>query len=445
MIVKESHVTSLRTTFELHRRERLLSCRGLLALACVVAAALAATVRAESVLVVPPSEARQHVTVPWPKDAETDPAGGWQCVEIGGPADAAAGVQRTAQVAADGTVADERGALLATIAPRAGMQEPRRFALRPRAEPAVASPFRFADVDNKSLQLFEGDQPLWVYNHGVITCDKVPEKDRRRTRACYVHPVWGLNGEVITDDFPADHYHHHGIFWAWPHVAIEGREYDLWTYSNIQQKFIRWLFRQTGPVAAVLAVENGWFVGDKQVLTERIWLRAFRTGEDERGLDIALVLVPGPQPVTLRGAEGKSYGGLTVRYPVWPRRDATVRAPDHTVNQSGDSLASKEDLSNTRLPWADLTAQFPGSPQRSGATVFIHPGHPDFPPTWLTRCYGCLCVGYPGVEGRTFEPGQPFRMDYRIWIHKSEADHARIGQHFEAFGSGVKAAWAADK
>jgi hypothetical protein len=426
-----------RTPFrQVFRLSRLVGCLSLVAVAVIGTASLAA----EPTIVVRTGATLQHVNVDWPPDATGQPNGGWQLVETGDPGGAKIVAQRTAKLAADGSVADENGSLLATIRPRSGAQENRTFALRP-TDAKQDSPFRFEDLDDKSLKLLEGDRPLWVYNHGLITCDKVPEQDGRRSRACYVHPVWGLNGEVITDDFPKDHYHHHGIFWAWPHIAIDGKEYDGWTSSNIQQKFVRWIYRQTGPVAAVLAVENGWFVGDKQVLTERIWLRAFRTGEDERALDVAMILIPGERPVTLRGAEGKSYGGLTVRFDVWPRKDATVRAPDHTVNQSGDSLASKEDLSNTRLAWADLTAQFPHSPQRSGATVFVHPGHPDYPPTWLTRCYGCLCVGYPGVEGKTFEAGQPFRMDYRVWVHKNEAEHERLGREYAAYCGGAKAAW----
>lgn len=398
---------------------------------------------AAPVLTVPASEASQQVTAPWPKEAQGEPADDWELVANGGSPQAPIAAQRTAQVAADGTVADAHGALLASLPPQPGVQASRSLTLQPPAaqQAAATSPFRFEDLGATSVKLLEGDRPVFVYNHGVITNAKVAEQDKRGARACYLHPVWGLNGEVLTDDFPADHYHHHGIFWAWPHVLIEGREYDLWTYSNIQPRFVRWLYRQTGPAAAVLAVENGWFVGDRQVMTERVWLRAFRSGADERSLDIALVLIPGDRPVALRGAEGKSYGGLTMRYDVWPRRDSIVRAPGHTVSLSGDSLASPEDLSNTRLPWADLSAQFPGSPQRSGAAVFVHPSHPDYPPSWLTRCYGCLCVGYPGVEARTFEAGVPFRLDYRVWIHKSEVDQERLGRQYGAYGAGANVSW----
>ncbi|MGB1927644.1 MAG: DUF6807 family protein, partial [Rubripirellula sp.] len=34
-------------------------------------------------------------------------------------------------------------------------------------------------------------------------------------RANYLHPVNNLSGETMTEDFPKDHPHHRGIFWAW--------------------------------------------------------------------------------------------------------------------------------------------------------------------------------------------------------------------------------------
>ena len=76
---------------------------------------------------------------------------------------------------------------------------------------------------------------MFVYNHGMVTNERVPAKDARRSRGCYIHPLWGLNGEVLTDDFPADHYHHHGVFWAWPHVEIGREKFDLWEYKDIAQ------------------------------------------------------------------------------------------------------------------------------------------------------------------------------------------------------------------
>lgn len=64
------------------------------------------------------------------------------------------------------------------------------------------------------------------------------------------------------------------MFWAWPHVSIDGKEYDLWMYKNIQQKFVRWLDREAGPVTATLGAENGWFIGDRRTA----WAWLFRDG-----------------------------------------------------------------------------------------------------------------------------------------------------------------------
>src|SRR5688572_21483736 len=38
-------------------------------------------------------------------------------------------------------------------------------------------------------------------------------------RAGYVHPLYSLKGEILTEDFPDDHPFHHGIFWAWHQIT----------------------------------------------------------------------------------------------------------------------------------------------------------------------------------------------------------------------------------
>jgi hypothetical protein len=284
--------------------------------------------------------------------------------------------------------------------------------------------FVFSELDDKSLKLSDAQRPVLVYNYGVITCDRVPASDPRRSRACYVHPLWGLGGEVLTDDFPKDHYHHHGVFWTWPHIDIEGKEYDLWADKDIHDKFVGWICRQAGPVAAVLGVENGWFVGDKKVMIERVWLRTYAVAGDARALDLEFAWIPVGSPITLRGAPGKSYGGLTVRFAPPSEKETVIAVP------SGLTTA---DLPDTPLPWADMTSHFGGSPDPSGAAVFVPADHPNYPPTWLTRHYGALCVGWPGVTAQTFEPGKPIRLSYRVYIHKGAGDLQQLQQAYAGY------------
>src|SRR5688572_15782855 len=67
--------------------------------------------------------------------------------------------------------------------------------------------FLFRDVSGTSLGLWEGDRPVLVYNHGLI---HPQEGIAGRPRAAYIHPLYGLDGELLTDDFPKDHTYHRG-------------------------------------------------------------------------------------------------------------------------------------------------------------------------------------------------------------------------------------------
>jgi len=395
-------------------------------------AMLAATAQAGEgpVLSLPGAKLPVAVAVDLPESA-AEPAAGRELAEVN--SEVRVPVQLAPRVAADGTIAAGGGQVLAVIPPVAEPPAQRQFRLERTAAAGdgAVSRFQFVTMNDRTLQVTDQDKPVLAYNYGTITGQNVPASDPRRTRGCYLHPLWGLDGEILTDDFPKDHYHHHGAFWAWPHVLIDGKEYDLWTNAGIEQRFVRWLHQQAGPVAAVIGVENGWFVGDRQVATERVWMRAFRAGEGERSLDLEIYLVP-LVPLSLQGAGGKSYGGLTVRFAVQREADAAITVP---------AGKTTEDLYETPLEWADLTTQITGAPHRSGGAVFVHPQHPNFPPTWLTRHYGPLCVGWPGVHARQYEPGQPHRLPYRLWLHRGEVDVEQLRAQYAAFTAGAQARW----
>ncbi|MCX8108950.1 MAG: PmoA family protein [Verrucomicrobiae bacterium] len=286
-------------------------------------------------------------------------------------------------------------------------------------QPATMHGFRFADIDEKSLGLWEGQKPVLVYNHGVIARENVPAD---RARSCYVHPLYGLDGEVLTDDFPRDHYHHRGLFWAWPHINIGGTEYSLWDLRGIRHRFERWIEKQTEPDRATLTVENGWYVGTEKIVRETVKFIVYGGRGDSRAIDTEFVWIPIKGPLTLMGAEGKSYGGLTLRFA--PGTNTTITIPSGVTSQ---------DLVMTNLPWADLTRLWTSEKITSGAAIFVHPSHPDYPPQWLTRHYGVLCLGWPGGKPATFQAGETIRCRYRVWIHRGPASVERLRRAYGAY------------
>jgi hypothetical protein len=289
--------------------------------------------------------------------------------------------------------------------------------------------FHFKKVGDDSLGLWENDRPVLVYRFGEMS---LPGVRMAGVRSSYIHPIYGLDGEVLTDDFPVDHYHHHGLFWGWPHVTIAGREYDLWKMRGIRIAFRRWLGQNSTASAAKLGVENAWMVRDKAVMNEEAWFEIHPATVESRNIDVTLQWTPTDAAITLGGAEGKSYGGVSLRFA--PRKGTVITTPQGRAS---------EDLLITRLPWADLSGRFAGGvassaagvsdPGYSGAALFIHPQHAGFPPEWMTRDYGLLAVGWPGVKPETLQPGKSVTCRYRIWIHRGNPTAEEIQKAYDAF------------
>jgi len=135
------------------------------------------------------------------------------------------------------------------------------------------------------LDLSDGGKPVFTYNYGMQLAPGVPDS---RRRSGYLHPVWAPDGTVLTDDFPADHYHHRGLSWMWPVVMIEGKRYNLWEIEGLRQKFARWTARETKPGSARLGVENGWYLGDRRVACETVEILVHPASAGRRILDLTL-------------------------------------------------------------------------------------------------------------------------------------------------------------
>ena len=53
-------------------------------------------------------------------------------------------------------------------------------------------------------------------------------REGTHTRNNYVD-LFDFQGHEITEDFPADHLHHRGVFWAWHQVLVNGKQLgDSW-------------------------------------------------------------------------------------------------------------------------------------------------------------------------------------------------------------------------
>ncbi len=85
----------------------------------------------------------------------------------------------------------------------------------------------FTVIETKTgLEISEAGKKVCAYQ-------KTPAS-KKSSRSHYFHPVYDLAENVITEDFPADHLHHHGIWWAWHQIKKNGKQIaDGWQNDNI--------------------------------------------------------------------------------------------------------------------------------------------------------------------------------------------------------------------
>ncbi|MBM3891306.1 MAG: hypothetical protein FJ388_19510 [Verrucomicrobia bacterium] len=338
-------------------------------------------------------------------------AGGWKLEEVG------------TKTALPCQVSTEQGrALLRFIVPTKASTEPatRKFRLT-KATRAAAPAFTLEDAEKKCLRLTEGEHPVLDYNYAMLLKDGVAEKYRR---ACYVHPIYDLDGVVLSDDFPKDHYHHRGLCWTWPHVKTPDMEkpLDLWALVGMGQKFHRFLGQEVGPVCARFGVSAGWYVAERKVVDETAWLTVYRADETGRAMDVELTLEATKEPVTIGGREKKGYGGFTLRFA--PREETVLWTPNGKLPKDAD---------HDHFPWADLSAKLAGAKAVSGAAIFDHAQNLGFPNTWCLRHYGVISPTYPGEGRHEIKLGQPLRLRYRVWIHRGDAQAGKVAAAYAAF------------
>jgi hypothetical protein len=269
------------------------------------------------------------------------------------------------------------------------------------------------------LSLKDGRKVVLTYRFG----DQLKEGiDSTQTRSCYIHPLFSLDGKPLTDDFPDDHLHHHGLFWTWPVVITRGQETQTWHPANLRQYFQRWLKREVHDSGATLSVENVWKLNEKEVVAkEVVTLLVYPVDDLGRAIDVELKIEAVGGNLELRGTteQNKGYGGLTLR-------GASIFKGLPILTDRGEF---RGEPNNVKLRWADLASK------EAGVAIFVSPDHPDFPPSWVLRTSyaGLLNVSWPGLESVLFRPGGPITLRYRIYIHRGDLTQEQIQRAYQQY------------
>jgi hypothetical protein len=289
-----------------------------------------------------------------------------------------------------------------------------------------AQPFEFRrEMD--ALTLYYGEQPCFAYQTGTLAYDDA------FPRSNYLHPVYGLGGALLTQDFPEDHRHQRGIFWAWHQLyAGEVRVGDPWLCEGIQWE-VKVLDTQARRKRASLEAVVYWMAGPDApqgvpdtLAREKVRISIRQKGKAVRLLDFDIELTAMAPDIRIGGSEDeKGYGGFSVRLNTtnpltFSNAQGTV-TPQTTAVEAGG--------------WVRASGTFNALlPEQTSVVMMCEPEQlPQFQGWILRRQNSMQNPAFPGATAIELSQEVPLRFRNRILLHRGPMKDQKTDRLYRQF------------
>ena len=153
-------------------------------------------------------------------------------------------------------------------------------------EPSI-EPLTIIEKDG-SFEVSQGDAKVLFYQSQPTSLNG------KHTRSHYIHPLYGLDGEILTENFPSDHVHQRGIFWSWHQLLVGDKSVgDGWILKDFSYDVRDVEILKEDPLSLALKLDVLWksplwlnSVGEQQpFVKETTTIRVHNVIEDIRKID----------------------------------------------------------------------------------------------------------------------------------------------------------------
>ena len=307
-----------------------------------------------------------------------------------------------------------------------------------RGTPVFDTPVALT-LTGQNLDVSVRGAPLFSYRHAHVP---PPEKaNPAYIRSGYINPLFSPAGQLLTEDFPGDHYHHKGIWMPWTNTTFKGHKVDFW---NLRDKlgtvqYAGFQCMESGPVYGRFCVKhehvditlpNGGTVVLDEVWDVRVWAVGGREGGYWLWDLTSSQTCVADSPLHLKAYH---YGGIGYRGPKEWRDDNY-----QVLTSNGHTKA------NGHLKFAKWCAHS-GAVKEKPATVVLmcHPSNERFAappnegePMRIWPSGGCFFNFVPiQKEPMDLKPGETHIFRYRWFIHQGGIDRERSERTWQDFGA----------
>lgn len=263
------------------------------------------------------------------------------------------------------------------------------------------------------FEIAQGDAKVLFYQ------SQARSLNGKHTRSHYIHPLYGLDGEILTENFPSDHPHQRGIFWAWHQMLVgdkpvgDGWILEDFSYDVQDVKILKKDSLSSALKAEVLWKSPLWLDSDgrqKPFIKETTIIRVHNVKDDIRKIDFEISLMALEDEVYIGGSSNRTgYGGFSAR----------IKMPDDLVFTGTKGNVEPQEHSVQAGPWVDFTAKFQTGEQLSGITILSHSSIPDYPNRWvLRRKESMQNARFPGQQTYKLPKNEPLVLRYRLIVHR---------------------------
>jgi len=289
-----------------------------------------------------------------------------------------------------------------------------------QAGAATQNPIGISETD-QGFNITDGEEQVLFYQR------QHKSLDGKYTRANYIHPLYGLDGEILTEDFPADHPHHRGVFWAWHQIWLGDKKLgDCWAtqdfFWDVYDAEILTIDSKSRGLKLYVYWKSPLLTdadGKQQpFVKETTTIRIHCAEGNMRMIDFQIELLALKDNMRLGGSEdAKGYGGFTTRIPL----------PDGLAFTGTNGPVEPVNLSVEAGPWLDFSGNLGGRSKTSGLAILCHSSSPGYPQRWILRRKGSAQNPvYPGRNPVPLSREKPLVLRYRLIIHRGGVNDVNL-------------------
>ena len=287
--------------------------------------------------------------------------------------------------------------------------------------------FGFTAASQVKMNKQEGGFLFTENNENVLFYQKDNKNIEGKYQRCnYIHPLWGIDGTVLTEDFPADHLHHRGIFWAWHQIFVGDKSIgDPWEIKDFEQQVTDIEYAAKGAGIAELKTEVLWKSplwrnqGEKApYIREKTKISIHPKKGNYRKIDFEIQLFALVENLKIGGsADEKGYSGFSVRM---------VLSDDIKFTGLKGEITPENTAVNSP-GYVNISGSVGKNGSAGGVLMIDHPENPGYPQQWILRKKSSMQnAAFPGNMLVQVSTQKPLILKYSLIVYSGKMSDKKI-------------------